>query len=358
MGPSRTPLEDVPSPDAHHRRRAFRAPRSWSCTLERAPRMDPEDHQGVGLQIDSVRAGEPSEEEDRAEDLAMNLYDLSDLPSWEWPPDAGAELKAVLTDPDASEPDRLLAVELASTGLVLDDSLSQALLEIVQDSQEPQPLRCRSALALAPVLEEGEMDGFEDPELMDITEATFHRIKNSFRTLYHDVRVPPDVRRHVLAAAVRSPDSWHAGAVRAAFHHGEPSWRLTAVSCMQFIPGFEAEILEALESDDPVLLHQALVAAGDQEVAGAWSRIQELVAAAGADPPPFLDARTDIRKVLLAAIEAAVTVNPWETPDLLLPFTDGPDQEISAAATDAISAAEVYREVRELTDEDNGPVSR
>ncbi len=285
----------------------------------------------------------------------MDMHDLSDLPSWEWPLDAGDELMAVLTDPDAPESDRLLAVRLAGEGMVLDDALSQALLQILENAREPEALRCRSALALAPVLEEGEMDGFEDPELMDVTLATFHRIKDSFRVLYHDSDVPAEVRRHVLTAAVRSPDRWHESAVRAAYHHGEPSWRLTAVSCMQFLPGFEMEILEALGSDDPLLLHQALRAAGDQEVAGAWPKIQAVVAEVDSEPASVPDGWAHVRRaLLLAAIEAAVTVNPWEAPDLLLPLTDSPDVEIAEAALDAIGTAAVYREVRELAEEDRG----
>ena len=72
-----------------------------------------------------------------------------------------------------------------------------------------------------------------------ISEETFHRILQTLRALHEDARVPQDVRRAVLEASVRATQDWHQNAVRAAFENGERSWRLTAVFCAIYVPGFD-----------------------------------------------------------------------------------------------------------------------
>ena len=61
---------------------------------------------------------------------------------------------------------------------------------------------------------------------------------------------------------MRSPEPWHADAVRAAYHSGEEAWALTAVFGMRFLPGFEEQIVEALESENQEIHSNAVQAAG------------------------------------------------------------------------------------------------
>ena len=51
----------------------------------------------------------------------MDLTRLARTPSWEWPPNGGNTLLAVLDDGQADESDRLLAGELAGEVVVIND---------------------------------------------------------------------------------------------------------------------------------------------------------------------------------------------------------------------------------------------
>jgi hypothetical protein len=259
----------------------------------------------------------------------MNLTTLRDTPPWQWPQGAAAALLGVLRADQTPAPDLLLAAELAGDFTVINDELADALLSILRRGDQPEAVRGQAAISLGPVLEHADTEGFEDADGPPITETTFHRIKESLRRLYGDAGVPPEVRRRILEASVRAPRDWHGDAVRAAYGSGEEAWRLTAVFCMRFVRGFEAQILEALASPNPEIHYEAVIAAGNWEVDAAWPHVATLV---GSPKTP--------KPLLLAAIEAAASIRPHEAPEILDDLGDSSDEEIADAAHEAITMAE------------------
>jgi hypothetical protein len=183
--------------------------------------------------------------------MMMNLSTLKDTPPWDWPEGAGKKLLDILRDDRATEFELLLAAELASDFTVIDDELADALVSVLKRADKSEKIRGQAAISLGPVLEQADTEGFEDPDDIPIAEPTFHRIQESLRQLYLDASVPEEVRRRILEASVRAPQDWHKDAVSTAFSSGDEVWRLTAVFCMRFVRGFDAQILEALESKNP-----------------------------------------------------------------------------------------------------------
>jgi len=259
----------------------------------------------------------------------MDLKTLLDTPPWEWPSDAGKTFQAILTDPRANESDRLIAAELAGDFTVINDELADSLMEIIRRPGEPEGLRARAAISLGPALEHADTDGFEDPDDVAITERTFQKIQKSLQRLYFDNSVPKEVRRRILEASVRAPESWHPDAIRAAYSSGDNEWMLTAVFSMCWIRGFDVQILEALKSADADIQNEAVVAAGNWELAAAWSHVVALVQDAGTPKP-----------LLLSAIDAVASIRPAEARTMLADLADSDDEEIAEAADEAIGMAE------------------
>ena len=133
----------------------------------------------------------------------MDLTLLARIPPWEWPPNGGDTLRAVLRNPQAPESDRLLAAELAAEPVAIDDDLAGVLLSIVGDTTASDELRSRAALSFGPVLEQmDERSGdyflsLEDETLAapPISEHTFQRIQESLRARYLEDDIPKEVRR-------------------------------------------------------------------------------------------------------------------------------------------------------------------
>ena len=267
---------------------------------------------------------------------------LKDIPPWDWPAGAAKMFLETLRDRQASEADRLVAAELAGDFTVINDALAEALLSVLRSGDESPELRAQAAISLGPVLDHADVDGFEDPEDVPITEQTFHKIQESLRTLYADASVPKAVRRSILEAAVRAPQDWHAGAVRAAYASDDEAWRLTAVFCMRFIRGFDEQILEALASDDADILYEAVCAAGNWEVDAAWSQIAALVTSGDTDKP-----------LLLAAIEAVAEIRPQEADEVLAELIDSDDEDIAEAACEALALATGLPDGDDEDDEDD-----
>jgi hypothetical protein len=157
----------------------------------------------------------------------------------------------------------------------------------------------------------------------------FLKIKESLHKLYMDGTVPEEVRRRILEGSVRAPEEWHRDAVRTAYASGKENWRLTAVFCMRYVKGFEDQVLEALESDDPDMLYEAVCAAGNWQLDAAWPRLTALLASEETD-----------RDVLFAAIEAVTDIRPQEAGVVLVDLADSEDEEIAEAATEAMMLVE------------------
>lgn len=273
----------------------------------------------------------------------MDWRTLKDTPPWDWPEDAGTRLLQVLRDPAAGEEDRLLAAELAGDFTVIDDAIAAELLALLRRPSEPEVVRGQAAISLGPALEYAETEGFDDPEEVPISERMFRTARDTLHALYRDAGVPKQVRRRVLEASVRAPQEWHPDAVRAAYVSGDPDWELTAAFCMRFVPGFDEQIVEALDSDDPLVHCEAVHAAGAWGVEAAWPHLARLLAE-----------ETQDKALLLAAVEAIIGVRPETAEDLLAPLLDSPDEDVAEAAYEAVAMAEALLGGggEELEDED------
>jgi hypothetical protein len=271
----------------------------------------------------------------------MDLKTLQDTPPWDWPEEAGKKFQEVLIDHQASEPDRLIAAELAGDLTAINDQLADALMAVIRRPDEPEQLRAMAAIALGPVLELADTDGFEDPDDVPITERTFRNIQEWFQKLHFDTSIPKEVRRRILEASVRAPEEWHQNAIRAAYSSGDKEWILTAVVSMRWVRGFDDQILEALKSGDAKIQCEAIQAAGNWELAAAWSHILALVR----------DSATP-KSLLRAAIGAVASIRPAEARSVLADLADSDDEEIAEAVDEAIGMAETVSD--EEDDEEVG----
>jgi hypothetical protein len=274
----------------------------------------------------------------------MDLKAFQDTPPWDWPSDAGKIFQKVLMDGRAKESDRLAAADLAGDLVAINDDLANALLAIVRSPGEPEPLRAKAAISLGPVLEQTDIDGFEDPDdAPPITEQMFRNIQDSLQKLYADDSIPKQVRRRILEASVRAPETWHQNAIQAAYSSGDREWMLTAVFSMRFVRGFDDRILEALKSADPEIHYEAVEAAGNWALEASWSHMVALVNDA-ATPQPLL----------LAAIGAVADIRPAEARKILADLAGSDDEEIAEAASEAIEMAEVDSDEEDDDEEDAG----
>jgi uncharacterized protein (UPF0147 family) len=257
------------------------------------------------------------------------LEDFLETPPWEWPKSAGKKFWEALTNRQAPASDRLIAAELAGDLVVMNDKLADALMAILHNSEESDQLRAKAAISLGPVLEQADLNEFDDPGDTPITERTFQTIQNLLRKLYADADIPEEVRRRILEAAVRAPQDWQQDAIRKAYSTGDRDWMLTAVFAMRWMRGFDPQILEALRSSDAEIHYEAVEAAGTWELEAAWPHIAMLVENP-ATPKPLL----------LAAIGATGGIRPNEARETLSELADSDDEDIAAAAEEAIAMAE------------------
>jgi len=149
------------------------------------------------------------------------------------------------------------------------------------------------------------------------------------------------LRRRILEASVRAPQDWHQEAIAAAYASSDRDWKLTAVFGMRWVQGFDGEILDALKSTDPEIQFEAVSAAGENEVDGAWTHVAGLVE----------NARTP-KPLLLAAIDAVSCIRPKEAPEILGDLTDSEDEEIAEAAREALEMSEGLAGMDEDDDEE------
>ena len=259
----------------------------------------------------------------------MDLKTLVDTPPWDWPEDAGDLLLETLNDSQACGSDRLIAAELAGDSPIMNDELAKALLAIVGTRDETDELRAQAAISLGPVLEQSDLDGFDDPDDLPITEQTFHTIQELLHKLYFDETNSKELRRRILEAAVRAPQDWQTSAVGAAYSSGDRDWMLTAVFAMSRVPGFDRQILEALESTDPEIHIEAVNAAGVRELNAAWPHV-----------PSLVESSSTPKLLLLAAIEAVGNIRPREAAEILANLASSPDEEIAEVASETISMAQ------------------
>jgi len=212
----------------------------------------------------------------------------------------------------------------------MDNDMAPRLLSVVKDTGESDELRSTAAVSFGAGLEYADIMDFDDygDESEIISEDVFNEIQETFRVLYYDADTPKIVRRRILEGSVRGPLDWHREAVREAYTSDDTEWRITAVFCMGYIKGFEDEILESLKSDNSEISYEAVQAAGNWGLKDAWPYIRELLLTEDID-----------KWLLIAAIEAAATVNPEESVEILMEFQDDEDEDIADAAEDALTTA-------------------
>jgi len=277
----------------------------------------------------TVTSGGSTMVDSDTEETALDLKTFLDTPPWDWPTDAGSTFGRILADQRASDSDRLVAAELAGDFTVINNDLADTLLTIAGSADEPEQLRASAAISLGPILEQADIEGFEDPDDLPITEATFRNIQNSLEKVYRDQTTPKYVRRRILEASARAPQTWHQDAIRRAYSSGDRDWMLTAVFSMRWVRGFDDQILQALKSEDPEINYQAVIGAGNWELDGAWPHIVELVHDAHCSKP-----------LLLAAISALSCIRPAEARNILEDLAESDDEEIAEAVSEAMAAIE------------------
>ncbi len=258
--------------------------------------------------------------------MELSLDILLNTPPWEWDDGASDFLYALVEDKKASIKDRITAAELSGEIVVMNDKMADLMLRLVRDTNEPVELRTIAPIPLGPALEYAYMLEFDDDEEEDIlSEAKYNQVQEELEKIFSDETLPKNLRRRTLEAAARSPLAWHTKAVKEAYTGGDEDWRLTAVFCMGYVQGFEKEILAALKSDDEKIFYEAVCSAGTQELADAWPTIETLLK----------DGDTE-KSLLIAALEASITVNPSEAVDILMEYSEHEDEEVAEAAEDAL----------------------
>jgi hypothetical protein len=266
----------------------------------------------------------------------MAIHDLAARLPHDWPSDVDAEILATLKDREALPFDRLLATELAGDLIVMNDSLAEELLRILGSQDEPETLRGQAAISFGAALEEAHLEGIDDRYSPCVSGPMLNRAREALRSHYRDPGVPKEVRRRALEASVRAPEPWNAGAVRAAYRDSDREWRLTAVFCMRFVEGFDEGIVEALESDDPDILYQAVLAAGGWGVPDAWPFVRRMVLTAASGGVLLPDDPDADRSLLVAAMDAVASIRPLEAAETLSGIIDSDDEDLSEAAPDAL----------------------
>jgi hypothetical protein len=98
---------------------------------------------------------------------------------------------------------------------------------------------------------------------------------------------------------------------------------------MQYVRGFDAEIVRALDDQDPDIHRHAVCAAAAFEVDAAWSHVASLVGTATHDKPLFL-----------AAIDAVASIRPRQAAAILGVLLESDDEEIADATYTALAMAE------------------
>jgi hypothetical protein len=273
----------------------------------------------------------------------MDLLVLQINEPWQWPPETSDFLHEFLTDRSNEESDLIEAAGFAGEIVAINDRLCDDLLVLITDASRSDELRGMAAISLGPVLEECDFTEWDDDPLdhPPITEETFDKIKDSLHRLYDDSKLPKQVRRRILEASVRSEANWHAAAVEAAYASGDREWMLTAVFTMRYVDGFDRQILEALKNPDPEIHMEAVQAAGAQEVEGAWPHIRAI-----------LKNRKTSEDLLFAAIESAGYIGGEEAMELLEEFSESENEDIAAAAEEALTYANLDDDIGEEDDEE------
>ncbi len=252
----------------------------------------------------------------------------------------------------SSEPG-IRALALSEASPMVDDELARELLRFAREAELPEGERGDALIALGPALEMCWYEEADDGSLAEppsgeedwwgppLSPGLYREVTEALRHIYHDASQPKLVRRRALEAAVRAPRDWHRDAASSAWRSDDSEWRLTAVFAMGHLPGFAAEIEEALDAEELPIAHEALLAAGRAGIEELADRLMEV-----AEDP---DAQRELR---LGAIEALGELGSAEGVDLLQALTLSEDSEIAAVAEEALEELALVSGFDEDLDED------
>ncbi len=247
--------------------------------------------------------------------------------------EANREVVLALRSPDR----KVRAVALAEASPMVDDELARELLRFARDPERGEVERGDALIALGPALETCSYDETDDGGLPDaapeeedwwdlpLSSAVYREATEALRRLYLDASVPKLVRRRALEAAVRAPRDWHRDAAGSAWRSDDPEWRLTAVFAMGHLPGFAAEIEQALDDQDLPIAREAFLAAGRAGIEGLAERLMDVAADRHAD-----------HELRLAAIEGLGELGPETAVEILEDLSLDSDREIADAAEEAL----------------------
>lgn len=252
-------------------------------------------------------------------ELTERLEALADSDTWTWPEDARELIFQGLGSPDPEA----CALAISISRHEMDDEVADQLLELA-DASPKALLRAAALVALGLALGDVRRCGDEGTE-PPLSRPCVERVERRLRSLYHDASAPKEVRRRALEAAVRSPQSWQTGAVRSAFASGDPEWQASAIFSMGYLSGFEEELRQAMVSDSPPLVWEAVRSAGRAGLRELGYEIYDRAVDRGAP-----------HRVRLAAVEALPYVRPPGTRELLEQLSDFDDEEVSARAAKAL----------------------
>ncbi len=236
------------------------------------------------------------------------------------------------------------AFALAEASPMVDDELAPELLRFARDPERSDEERGDALIALGPALEMCWYEEAEDGSLptpapdeedwwdLPLGSTVYLEVTEALRRIYLDAAQPKLVRRRALEAAVRAPRDWQRDATGSAWRSDDADWRLTAVFAMGHLPGFGAEIEEALAAGEPPIAREALLAVGRAGVEAMTGRLL----AVAEDP-------TADRELRLAAIEALGELGSEEAVDLLEELAGSRDVELAAAAEEALEELELTR---------------
>ncbi len=272
----------------------------------------------------------------------MDLNTIINTPPWEWEDGTGEYLLTIIRDKQAEGAARRRAIELSGNLILINDEIAMTLINILLDTDEPANIRAMSAIGLGPVLEEMDM---YDSDLLDlpyeeevpISTMIYHEIMGTMKTVYDDATAPKQVRRRILEASILSRQEWHQNAIETAYASDDLDWVITAVFCMQSISGFDEQILEALEHENPIVHRNAVLGAGLWELKAAQKHVVRI-----------LENEKEDLDLLLTAIEAIVELAPAEAGIYLLDLADWKDEQIAEAANDAMMEAAMLSEMEEM----------
>ncbi len=272
----------------------------------------------------------------------MSINTLQNIPIWEWPETARDEILGILRNRGAPAEERMLAIELAYEAVTDSNEGIAVLAGIVADGTESEEMRGKAALAIGPALETAHSEG-RGEEGISVSESAYRKVQTTLKDIYDNESEPSELRRCAFEALVRAPEGWHQEAVREAYDNLEEGWHRSAVFAMRFVPGFDDQILESLESEDEEVLFNAICAAAERKVRDAWPYIEEFLG----------DEATD-KELLLAAIDATpfLAPNADAATGALDALLLNDDQDIVDAAMEAVASATAEDEDDDWEDED------